>query len=250
MNNLFTPERCPLCEGGMWKPYTDGTYQFRQGRKSHTVGGQHYAMCDKCGTRGYLPGQRDANQQLIREYQSALLGYISPSDVLAVREKYLLTQEQAGTIFGGGKQGFSKWECGKAAPAGPTARLIKLALKHPDVMRALAADAGVQLLETPSHNRRITDNAGWYHFGPSSNHPVIFKKLDAISWLAESQAESLVIPTPRISLDRKLSGLESFADLAAPWKLIFGNAATYESTSISGQSIPEDAPTDDSHHYH
>lgn len=119
-------------------------------------------MCDKCGTRGYLPGQRDANQQSIREYQKALLGYISPSDVLALREKYLLTQEQAGVIFGGGKQGFSKWECGKSAPAGPTARLIKLALKFPSVMLSLTADAGIKLAETTSHSRRITDNNDRY----------------------------------------------------------------------------------------
>lgn len=162
MNKLFTPEPCPLCDGGTWKPYADGTYQFRHGRKSHSVSGQHYAICDKCGTRGYLPRQRDANQHLIREYQKTLLGYISPSNVLAVREKYLLTQEQAGIIFGGGKQGFSKWECGKATPAGPTARLIKLALKFPTVMLALAAEAGIQLPETARRGRRITDKTEQY----------------------------------------------------------------------------------------
>lgn len=157
MKNVFVPEPCPLCEGGLWKPYSDGTYQFRHGRISHSVVGQHYAVCDKCGTRGYLPEQRSANQQLIREYQNRLLGYISSSDVLALREKYLLTQEQAGVIFGGGKQGFSKWECGKATPAGPTARLIKLALKFPAVMHELAKEADIELPETARYGRRITD---------------------------------------------------------------------------------------------
>ena len=157
MNNLFTPETCPVCGKGTWNPQADGSYKFRHGRRSHIVSGQHYAVCDQCGTRGYLPKQRDANQKLVLEYKKSLPGYISPSDVLALREKYILTQEQAALIFGGGKQGFSKWECGKAAPAGPTARLIKLALNSADVMATLAVEAGVKLPEPVLHDRRRTD---------------------------------------------------------------------------------------------
>lgn len=164
MNNSikFECERCPLCKDGTWRPHADGTYKFLYARKSYRVSGQHYALCDKCATRGYLPGQRAANQQLIFEFQRALPGYISPSDVLSLREKYLLTQEQAGMIFGGGKQAFSKWECGKATPAGPTARLIKLALKSPEAMTILSTDAGVHLNEQPAHNRRATDTRATY----------------------------------------------------------------------------------------
>jgi len=142
---IFNPEKCPVCDEGTWLPKCDGIYSFRYGRKVHEVAGQHYALCAKCGTRGYLPGQRDENRAQIRRYQDSLPGFISPSDVLAVREKYMLTQKDASLIFGGGVQSFSKWERGTASPAGPTARLIKLALNYPEVMQALAKEVGSKI---------------------------------------------------------------------------------------------------------
>jgi len=141
----FLCEQCPICDSGEWQPKSDDVYTFRHGRRTHQVAGLHHAICNKCGTRGYLHGQRKANQLLVKKYQETLLGYVSPSDVLAVRERYLLTQTQANKIFGGGSQGFSKWERGITSPAGTTARLIKLALKYPEVMRALANESGVEL---------------------------------------------------------------------------------------------------------
>lgn len=156
MKKIFLSENCPVCEIGRWEPKSDEVYAFRYGRKEHRLTGLHYALCNKCGTRGYLPGQRQENQKLVHQYQAKLVGYISPSDVLALREKYLLTQKQAQKIFGGGSQSFSKWERGITSPAGPTARLIKLALRYPEVMRDLARDAGVRIAESiasekPSH---------------------------------------------------------------------------------------------------
>jgi len=136
---------CPLCRKGHWNAHADGEYKFSHGRKSYVVKDQLYALCDYCETRGYLPGQRDLNKKAIREFQSKLLDYISPSDVLAVREKYCLTQIEAAKIFGGGKQGFSKWERGTATPSGTTARMLKLALEVPQAMKYLAAQANVEL---------------------------------------------------------------------------------------------------------
>jgi len=152
----LAPEVCPICGEGTWQPHSDGTYVFRHGRKEHKVPGQHYALCDKCGLRGYLPGQREENSRLVKAYQDSQVGYISPSDVLAVREKYQLTQTQANLIFGGGTQGFSKWERGVTSPAGPTARLIKLALRYPEVMRELGKEAGIELASAmPKEDVRV-----------------------------------------------------------------------------------------------
>jgi HTH-type transcriptional regulator / antitoxin MqsA len=247
MNTLFAPEPCPVCGDGTWKPYCDGTHEFRHGRRSHFVGGQHYALCDKCGTMGYLPGQRDANRLLMREYQNALPGYISPSDVLALREKYLLTQEQAGLIFGGGKQGFSKWECGKASPAGPTARLIRLALKLPDAMSALAAEAGIQLREKQSHDRRITDKNEQYFFEPSIV-PVIRVDTDSFVLLRQKEGEKFVAG----GSGRLQTAVPVGEALKIPmtWVVIV-NAARSESTSVSGQPpIRDDASSDEPHPLH
>src|SRR3989339_76748 len=147
MKKIFVSENCPVCGTGNWLPKSDEVYAFRHARKEYRIDGLHYAECNKCGTRGDLPGQRKENQQLVQKFQEALVGYISSSDVLALREKYQLTQKYANVIFGGGTQGFSKWERGISSPAGPTARLIKLALKYPEVMNALVKEVEVSLEE-------------------------------------------------------------------------------------------------------
>lgn len=134
-----------MCQKGQWVPHLDGKYKFSHGRKNYVVENQAYALCNECGTSGFLPGQRDSNRHKIREFQSSLLDYISPSDVLAVREKYCLKQSDAMKIFGGGKQGFSKWERGTAVPTGSTARMLKLVLEVPQAMKYFADQASVEL---------------------------------------------------------------------------------------------------------
>jgi HTH-type transcriptional regulator/antitoxin MqsA len=147
---------CPLCGVGHWVAYNDGEFKFRHGRKDYIVKEQEYAICDHCNTKGFLPGQRNANRASISAFQSFLPEYISPSDVLAVREKYCLTQADATKIFGGGKLGFSKWERGTATPSGTTARLLKLALNFPQAMKYLCEQANVSL----SHERVSGQNNG------------------------------------------------------------------------------------------
>ncbi len=142
----FVPEICPLCGEGQWVPFCDDKYEFRHGRKNHVVEGINYAQCSCCKVRGFLPGQRDANFALIKAYQGKLPGFISRSDLLALREQYGLTQQDANLIFGGGTQGYSKWERGLNVPAGPTARLIKMALKFPEVLKTLAAEVGIDVV--------------------------------------------------------------------------------------------------------
>lgn len=136
-------EMCPICDSGEFEPHDDGTHNFRHGRKTYIVKGLQYALCTACGTSGYLPGQRKANSKLIKEFQASLVDYISPSDVLSVREKYSLTQKQASQLFKGGVNGFSKWERGVAFPSAGTAMLMKVALASNEAMQTLVEIANV-----------------------------------------------------------------------------------------------------------
>lgn len=143
-------ETCPICDCGEFRPHGDGVFNFRHGRKTYTVENQQYALCTECGTSGYLPGQRRTNANSIKKFQAALTDYISPSDVLSVREKYNLTQKQASQLFKGGVNGFSRWERGIAFPSAGTAMLLKVALASTDAMKTLARVANVDfLIETP-----------------------------------------------------------------------------------------------------
>jgi len=134
---------CPVCSKGEFREYHDGRFSFKHGKKTYVLEGQAYARCNVCEVKGFLPGQRASNHLALTEFQKNLHDYVSPSDVLAVRERYSLTQNQATQIFKGGVNGFSKWERGVTFPSGATAMLIKAALKSAESMRTFADIAQV-----------------------------------------------------------------------------------------------------------
>lgn len=147
---------CPLCGEPTWESHSDRAYSFSHGHKDYVVSGLAYAHCSSCDSRGYMEGQRDSNLKKIADFQSELIDYISPSTVLSVREKYDLTQEQANEIFGGGKQGFSKWERGIVVPSGTAARMMKLALKSPSAFLEMAEVAKVIVSKPPELEEQVT----------------------------------------------------------------------------------------------
>lgn len=143
---------CPLCNEGDFREYSDGRFTFNHGKKLYVVEGQFYARCSVCDVKGFLPGQRAKNDLAIQNFQKSIPDYVSPSDVLAVRERYSLTQKQATQIFKGGANGFSKWERGVTFPSGATAMLIKAALASPEAMKTFADIAQVDF---PIHDQKI-----------------------------------------------------------------------------------------------
>jgi putative zinc finger/helix-turn-helix YgiT family protein len=141
--NTSPAHACPMCGEGSLQPRADRQYVFRYLRRLHTVAGLEHAVCDRCGTSSYLPGQLARNKTRIEQAQREVAGYIGPQDILALRERYGLSQKLAARIFGGGVRAFSKWERGEVRPAEPTAKLMHLALADPGAMRSLVKLAGL-----------------------------------------------------------------------------------------------------------
>ena len=129
-------------------PSSDLKHKFRYGPHTHVVDGLSHAICDRCGTSGFLKGQLTENKIRIKQFQSSLIKIMGPSDILALRIKYSLSQAQAAKIFGGGANAFSKWERGEVIPAESTAKLLKLAFESEEAMELLANDAGVRLSQS------------------------------------------------------------------------------------------------------
>ncbi len=59
---------------------------------------------------------------------------ITPSFITRVRNKLALSQRQAGEIFGGGVNAFSRYETGKSLPHPSTVKLLRVLDKHPDLL--------------------------------------------------------------------------------------------------------------------
>lgn len=136
---------CPVCGADALAEHTDHSFQFKHGRKTHTVPGLLHSLCSQCGVSVFLPEQLTANHQRVKQFQAQLTDYISPEQVLALREVYDITQSQANLIFGGGPTAFSKYERGISNPSAGAARQMLAALRDPDHMAMLAAAHNVRL---------------------------------------------------------------------------------------------------------
>ena len=59
---------------------------------------------------------------------------VDPEFIVSVRKKLDLDQREAGEIFGGGVNAFSRYENGKTKPSLALVKLLKVLDKHPDLL--------------------------------------------------------------------------------------------------------------------
>jgi len=62
---------------------------------------------------------------------------IDPAYIVKVRKKLALDQKQAGELFGGGVNAFSRYETGKTKPPLALVQLLKLLDRHPEQLEEL-----------------------------------------------------------------------------------------------------------------
>lgn len=134
--------KCPICDSPRVEIRHDRTVRYRYLKKDHVLEGQEHTVCLDCELSFYQPGQIDRNNERLAAFEKSIVKGISPHEILTLREKYLITQEQAARIFHCGKTAFSKWERGEVAPTGMAALLLESALESPDFMKSLADKAG------------------------------------------------------------------------------------------------------------
>jgi len=58
---------------------------------------------------------------------------VDPDFIVSVRKKFDLDQREAGEIFGGGVNAFSRYENGKTTPPVALVKLLKLLDRHPEL---------------------------------------------------------------------------------------------------------------------
>lgn len=135
---------CPFCEEGKTDEvvYSQGV---RLGRKTVTVEGLKKRVCALCHSEsvpGYL---HDHNLDLVQQAEERLPGFAPLSALRSLRERWELSQKSASIIFGAGSSSFGKWESEQSSMSTPSALLVKVALRFPQVVPYLAKLAGVSL---------------------------------------------------------------------------------------------------------
>lgn len=164
MTHAKNHEHCPLCNSDRTEIRHDRSHRFRYLKKDWILEGLEHTVCLECGASFNAPGQIARNNARFTEFEAATVKGISPRDIAALREKYMVSQEDAAKIFHAGKTAFSKWERGEVAPTGPTAVLLRLALNNASVMQQLAEEAKVAV----SIPQRQAQHQPTFVFGPAN----------------------------------------------------------------------------------
>ncbi|MFA6312622.1 MAG: type II TA system antitoxin MqsA family protein [Sterolibacterium sp.] len=134
-----------MCDSLQIKIRDDRTAKFSYLKRQHVLNGQEDTVCLACGTGFYQPGQIERNNQRFARFSASLIKHIAPWEILALRETYLISQQQAAKIFRCGKTQFSKWERGEVAPTGTASLALREALENQKYMEKLAHQAGVKI---------------------------------------------------------------------------------------------------------
>lgn len=64
---------------------------------------------------------------------------VDPAFIVQVRKKLRLDQREAGELFGGGVNAFSRYENGKTKPPLALVKLLKVLDRHPDLLEEVRA---------------------------------------------------------------------------------------------------------------
>lgn len=156
MNALATTRRCPTCGGWMRRGEKEETVSYQGHSLTYLQPGWHCENGDDGVLEGPDNGYHDAalHEVMARAKRSP----ISPLVVRAAREAVGASQREAGRLFGGGPTAFHKYETGKAVPSQGMAKLLRLALERPDLVKASLCEQEVAVTRDPDLLRRLPAN--------------------------------------------------------------------------------------------
>jgi hypothetical protein len=105
--------------------------------------------CQNCESEKVDARQFEYNADLVEAAEKKAPSFISIGTFRTFRDRYVLSQRDASKLIGAGGGAFGKYESGKGI-SGPTAKLIKVALRFPEVAQMLAEEEGIDICSIPA----------------------------------------------------------------------------------------------------
>ena len=93
--------------------------------------------CEKCGEAILDNSDMEAVEKILFDFRAKVDGYLPTGEIRRIRSKLKLTQKEAGRIFGGGHNAFSRYESGLARPPKSTDSLLRLLDRRPELLREI-----------------------------------------------------------------------------------------------------------------
>ena len=114
---------CPVCDGDLIEEtrtistnYKNISFEFSQPGR----------WCSECGEGFLTPKDLDSSKRDIADNKRIIEHRLKSDEIKKFRKKEKLTQKQAGEIFGGGANAFSKYERGEIIQSKSTDVLMRL----------------------------------------------------------------------------------------------------------------------------
>jgi len=135
--------QCIECNAGALGEVTYSD-TFNVDGNQFSVAGLKKFACDSCDYSIMTPAQIASNEALIDAARRAAKAryLLAGTEIKALRERLGITQQQASSIFGGGKNAFSKYERGVVLQSEAMDNLLRLVDRYPGLLEDLREFSG------------------------------------------------------------------------------------------------------------
>lgn len=126
---------CPICgDEGLHETKTTILREFEGFKKEVPF---HASVCESCGSEILTDQQAKFNKRQMADFYRSADGLLTGSQIKAIREDLNLTQAEAASTFGGGKNAFTKYENGDVTQSTALDKLIRTAYSVPAAFKFL-----------------------------------------------------------------------------------------------------------------
>ena len=132
---------CPVCGEGRLTRRVQMTAIIYRGVTKQVE--DHFSVCDACGLEQADAKALKQNKRAVIKAKKEVDGLLSGAEVLAIRKRLGINQEQASRIFGGGPTAFTKYENDDVSQSEAMDKLIRVADEFPAVFQKLCTHAGL-----------------------------------------------------------------------------------------------------------
>ena len=126
-------KKCPVCGGGYLHHETRNLPYEYKGHSTvlRDISGE---FCDACEEIIFTPEESNAFSVAANAFRTEVNSQnFDPELFIRVRHNLRIDQQQAGALFGGGVNAFSRYETGKTTPPVAVVKLFKMFDKHPEL---------------------------------------------------------------------------------------------------------------------
>ena len=125
--------------------YIDGNEMKREERpfevkyKGHSETVSLPGWYCSCGESLHSKAEMQITDAALRRLKAKEKGVFPPETIRAIRKNLRLTQEEAGTLFGGGPRAFQKYESGEIMPSRTMCATLYFVVRRPEMLDELRA---------------------------------------------------------------------------------------------------------------